>query len=116
MFFILTGARVNLPAIFSSVDQILVLLAIIVVGILSKAVGVFVATKLSGLNTRNSAAFGLFHSARLSLIIAAADISIRLDIISQNVFAMFIILAIISATVSPALGKYILSKKLKSSL
>ncbi len=113
LFFILTGARVNLPAIFSSVDQILVLLVIVVVGIISKAASVFIATKLSGLNTRNSAAFGLFHSARLSLIIAAADISIRLGIISQNIFAMFIILAIISATVSPALGKYILSKNIK---
>jgi len=110
LFFIFTGAKVDLPAVFSSVHGIAVLLAIIAVGMFSKAIGVAVAAKFSGLDLRKSTAFGLFHTARLSLIVAAADISIRLGLIDENLFATLIILAIVSATVAPALGKYILAK------
>jgi CPA2 family monovalent cation:H+ antiporter-2 len=113
LFFIFTGARVNIPAVFAGVSEIAVLFVILAVGILSKAVSVFVVTRLSGQNARRSAAFGLFHSARLSLIIAAADISIRLGFIKEELFAMLVILAVVSATASPALGKYILRNEVK---
>jgi Kef-type K+ transport system membrane component KefB len=81
------------------------------VGMLSKAVSVATATKLSGMDMRKSMAFGLFHTARLSLILAAADISIRLGLIDERIFSIFVILALVSATVAPALGKYTLRKE-----
>ncbi len=110
LFFIFTGAKVNLAAVFSDVNSIAILLSIIAVGLLSKAVSVAVAARLSGLNRKRSVAFGLFHTARLSLILAAADISIGLGLIGEGLFAIFVVLAIVSATVAPALGKYVLSK------
>jgi len=110
LFFIFTGAKVNLPALFSDVHNLTVLLVIVAVGILSKLIGVAFVTKLCGLDVRESVAFGLFHTARLSLIVAAADISIELGVIDENLFAMFIILAIVSAMGAPVLGKYVLRK------
>ena len=111
LFFIFTGAKVNLATVFSDLNNISVLLVVVAVGMLSKVVSVAIAARLSGLDMRKSAAFGLFHTARLSLILAAADISIGLGLIDEALFAIFIILAIISATVAPALGKYIMSGK-----
>jgi len=107
----LTGARVNIPALFSGVQEIAMLLVIVVTGILSKVLGVSIKTRLSGLNVKRSASFGLFHSARLGLIIAAADISIRLGLIKEDLFAMLVVLAVVSATASLALGKYILASE-----
>jgi len=112
LFFILTGAKVNLAAVFANMDNVIVLLVIIAVGVLAKVVSVAITTRLSGVkSTRRNLAFGLFHTARLSLILAAADISIRLGLIGERLFGIFIILAVITSTVAPALGKYILRKE-----
>ena len=112
LFFIFTGAKVNLAAVFANMDNVIVLLVIIAVGVLAKVVSVAITTRLSGVkSTRRNLAFGLFHTARLSLILAAADISIRLGLIGERLFGIFIILAVITSTVAPALGKYILRKE-----
>jgi len=112
LFFIFTGAKVNLVAVFTNMSNVTVLLVIIAVGMLAKVVSVAVATRLSGVKgTRRSLAFGLFHTARLSLILAAADISIRLGLIDERLFSIFVILAVVTSTVAPALGKYVLREK-----
>jgi CPA2 family monovalent cation:H+ antiporter-2 len=111
LFFIFTGAKVNLLAVFSSLDNVTVLLVIIAVGMLAKIVSVAAASRFSGINMRRSLAFGLFHTAMLSLILAMADISIRLGLIGERLFSIFVILALVTSTLAPALGKYILGKK-----
>ena len=114
MFFIFTGSRVDLPGVFSDISNLTVLVALVVAGILSKIIGVGIAARFSGFKIRESIALGLFHSARLSLIIAAADISIRLGFISESLFAMLIILAVVSATIAPALGRRLLRPAARS--
>jgi Kef-type K+ transport system membrane component KefB len=111
LFFIFTGAKVNLLTVFTNLDNITVLLVIIAVGVLAKVVSVAIAGRLSGVNMKRSIAFGLFHTARLSLILAAADISIRLGLIGERLFSVFVILAVVTSTAAPALGKFILGKK-----
>jgi Kef-type K+ transport system membrane component KefB len=111
LFFIFTGAKVNLLTVFTNLDNITVLLVIIAVGVLAKVVSVAIAGRLSGVNMKRSIAFGLFHTARLSLILAAADISIRLGLIGERLFSIFVILAVVTSTAAPALGKFILGKK-----
>jgi CPA2 family monovalent cation:H+ antiporter-2 len=109
LFFIFTGAKVNLLTVFTNLSNVTVLLVIIAVGMLAKALSVTVATRLSGVKSmRRSIAFGLFHTARLSLILAAVDISIRLGLIDERLFSIFVILAVVTSTLAPALGKYVL--------
>jgi Kef-type K+ transport system membrane component KefB len=110
LFFIFTGAKVNLVPVFSSLNNLALLGAIIATGLLAKAVSVTIASRLSGFKMKQSLAFGLFHTARLSLIIAAVDISLKLELIDDNLFSIFIILIVISAILAPSLGKYILAK------
>jgi CPA2 family monovalent cation:H+ antiporter-2 len=111
LFFIFTGAKVNLVTVFANLSNITVLGVIIAAGMLAKVVSVTVASRLSGLNMRRSLAFGLFHTAMLSLILAVADISIRLGLIGERLFSIFVILALVTSTVAPALGKYVLRKE-----
>ncbi len=108
MFFIFIGAKVDLPVLFSNVRNLIILLVIIAVGILSKLIGVGLVAKLSGLSLKKSIACGLFHSARLSLVVAAADIFVELGLVDESLFSMFIILAITSAIMAPVLGRYVL--------
>jgi CPA2 family monovalent cation:H+ antiporter-2 len=112
LFFIFTGAKVNLLTVFTNLSSVTVLLLIIAVGMLAKVLSVAVATRLSGVKSaRRSIAFGLFHTARLSLILAAADISIRLGLIDERLFSIFVILAVVTSTAAPALGKFILRER-----
>jgi len=109
LFFIFIGAKVNLVPVFSNLNNLVILLSIVAVGILSKVIPVAVAGRLIGLKMRLSLAFGFFHTARLSLIIAAVGIALKLELIDDNLFAIFIILAIVSAVFAPSLGKFVLT-------
>ncbi len=108
LFFILVGARADLPVLFSSARDIGILVLIIVVALLSKVIGAAAAAKLIGFKRRESLAFGIFHGGRLSLIIAAAEVSRGLGFIGDTLFASLVILAIVSATAAPTIGKRIL--------
>jgi len=110
LFFILVGAKVNLPVLFSNTHNVGILILIVVAAVLSKAVSVAVATKLIGFKHRESLAFGIFHCARLSLIIAAAEVARELGLIGDSLFASLVILAIVTTTVAPVIGKRILSR------
>ena len=105
LFFILIGAKVNLPTIFLDISNLALLIAIIAAGLLSKLAGVALVAKVGGMTWRYSAILGLFHAARLSLIIAAAEIALRLGLVTEELFGMLIIFAIVSATVVPIISK-----------
>jgi Kef-type K+ transport system membrane component KefB len=109
LFFILVGARINLPAIFSNIKTIEVLMIIIATGILSKTIGVGLISKLTGFNIRESISLGLLHAARMSLIIAAVEIGFEIGLIGEDLFSIFVILAMISVIFTPSVAKHILS-------
>jgi Kef-type K+ transport system membrane component KefB len=109
LFFVITGARVDVPALVSNAGHLRVLAALIVVGIAVKVVAVWAASRWQGLTNQESLAFGLFHSARVSLIIAAAEAGRSIGLLSETTFGMFIVLSIVSALLGPFLGKLVLT-------
>ena len=110
LFFIIVGAKVDLPGIFSNLTNVTLLLVIIVSAIGAKVIGVAVVSRISGFNTCQSLAMGLFHAARLSLIIAAVEIVSDMGLIDANLYSTFILMAVVSAVAGPAVGKAILSR------
>ena len=108
LFFIFTGSKVNLTLLFSNMRNISILLLIICFGIFSKVIGVTLASWLNGLDVKESLSLGFLHSARLSLIIAAAEIGYEMGLLNDNIFSMLILLALTSALISPLVGKKIL--------
>ena len=109
LFFILVGAKVNLSAILSNVKNLEVLAIILFVGIASKVVGVGTASGVAGFSMRESLSMGFLHSARLSLIIAGVEIGSKLGLIDENLFSIFMILAMVSAILCPSVGKHLLA-------
>lgn len=110
LFFILAGSRVNLFKLFATAHDVWVLLVFISAALISKAVGVSIVAGFLGLDRRESIALGCFHCARLSLIIAAAEVSLKLGLVDEGVFASLVVLAVVSGLVAPALGKYSLGR------
>lgn len=114
IFFIFVGSKIDIPSLFSSLDNVLVLVLIVVVGLVAKFVPVTIAARLSGAKLRRSFVFGFLHMARLSLIIAAADIGFSLGLLDNILFSSLMILAVVSAIIGPVFGRIFLHKDIKN--
>jgi len=109
-FFILVGSRIDLPGLFSNLENIRILLIIITIAILSKFISVTLISKAVRFDWRESLSMGFLHTARLSLIIAVAEIGRELELVDENLFSSFMIVAIVTAIIGPVAGKYMLKK------
>jgi Kef-type K+ transport system membrane component KefB/Trk K+ transport system NAD-binding subunit len=101
IFFIMVGVDFNLASLMGS-PQALLLVPLL---LLSALVVKFVPSLIYrlGFSWRKTFAAGTILSARLSLIIAASAIGLRLGVISDSVNAAVILVAIITVVVSPPL-------------
>ncbi len=101
IFFIMVGVRFDLPALFSSSRALLLVPALILVAYVIKFLAVLLYR--FDFSWRHTFAAGAILSSRLSLIIAAAAISLDLGIIDEGTNAAVILVAIVTCTVSPIL-------------
>lgn len=99
IFFIFVGVNFDLPALLASPEALSIAGLILLAAIIVKIIPAFVFRLL--FSWRETFAAGTLLSARLSLIIAASAIGLRLGIISDVTNAMIILIAIITVTFSP---------------
>ncbi|HEV2123702.1 MAG TPA: cation:proton antiporter, partial [Chloroflexota bacterium] len=99
IFFVMVGAQFNLNALTQHAGAILLVPALIAVGAIVKLVPALVF-RLS-FSWRETFAAGALLSARLSLIIAAAAIGVRVGFLDEAVSSAVILVAIVSVTVGP---------------
>lgn len=99
IFFIMVGVDFNLSALLSSQQALLLVPVLLVAAILVKLLpSLLYRLKFSWSQTF---AAGALLSARLSLIIAASAIGLRMGVISESVNAAIILVAIITVTGAP---------------
>jgi Kef-type K+ transport system membrane component KefB/Trk K+ transport system NAD-binding subunit len=99
IFFIMVGVNFNLQALLSSSQALILVPFLVLAAYLVKVVPSLVF-KLN-FTWRESLGAGALLSARLSLIIAASAIGLRLGVISEAINADIILVAIITVTLSP---------------
>ncbi len=101
IFFILVGVDFDLSVLLGSTSSLLLVPLLLLAAILVK----FVPTLLfrASFSWRETLAAGTLLSARLSLIIAASAIGLRLNIISTTVNSAIILVAILTVTLAPVL-------------
>jgi Kef-type K+ transport system membrane component KefB len=99
VFFIMVGVDFNLEALFSSSRALLLVPLLLLASFLVKFLPLLIF-RLS-FNWRETFGAGALLSARLSLIIAASAIGVRLGVISDSVNAAIILIAIITVMVAP---------------
>ncbi len=101
IFFITVGVGFNLSALMESTEAILLVPLLLAAAIIVKLVpSVVFHLRFSW---RQSLAAGSLLSARLSLIIAASAIGLRLELISDSVNTAIILVAVITVMLSPIL-------------
>lgn len=99
IFFIMVGVDFNISALLKSSQAMVLVPLLLTAAILVKILpSLVLRLKFSW---RESLSAGTLLSARLSLIIAASAIGLRLGIISESVNAAIIMVAVISVTVAP---------------
>jgi Kef-type K+ transport system membrane component KefB len=94
-FFAYTGMRTEIGLISGS-ESWLWCLAIIAVATIGKFGGTFVASKLTGLSWRESAGLGVLMNTRGLMELIVLNIGLELKIISPHVFAMMVLMAIVT--------------------
>ncbi len=110
LFFVFTGARIDLGMLFQSAEGIWALSLLIIVGMGANIIGVAIVGLWQRIRTGEAWALGLFHATLTSLTIAAADIASREHLITEQQFSMFVVLAITTAIIGPTIGRLILSR------
>jgi Kef-type K+ transport system membrane component KefB/Trk K+ transport system NAD-binding subunit len=99
IFFIMVGVDFDLTALLSSQQAVLLVPVLLLAAIAVKVLPSFVYR--FKFNWPETFAAGALLSARLSLIIAASAIGLRLGVISEPVNAAIILVAIITVTAAP---------------
>lgn len=99
VFFIMVGVSFNLQALLSSPENLLLALVLLVAAFTVKFLPALFF-KLA-FEWRQSIAAGALLSARLSLIIAASAIALRLGVISDVMNAEIILIAIVTVSIAP---------------
>jgi Kef-type K+ transport system membrane component KefB/Trk K+ transport system NAD-binding subunit len=101
VFFLMVGAKFDLPALLRS-RRTWVLAPVLLLGAyLIKILPAFLFRLR--FSWKESLAGGILLSSRLSLIIAAAGIGLRLGVIDEPTNAAFVLIAAVTATASPVL-------------
>lgn len=94
-FFAFTGMRTQIGLV-SGFDQWLICGLIIVVATAGKFGGAFVSARLTGLNWRDSTALGLLMNTRGLMELIALNIGLDLKVISPTLFAMMVLMALVT--------------------
>ncbi|MGI8891474.1 MAG: monovalent cation:proton antiporter family protein [Chthoniobacterales bacterium] len=106
IFFISVGANFDLRALLSSSSALLLVPILIAAAYTVKFVPALIFLPANG--WRKTFAAGALLSSRLSLIIAASAIALKLELVSPATNSAIILLAIVTCTVSPVLFNKIL--------
>jgi len=105
VFFIGVGIRFDLSAL-GDPASLRATLALIALALLVKVVAAL-PLRLLGLPLRSVLAGGLLLSARLSLIIAVAELGVRLGVIDRPLQSSIVLLAAVSSTLGPMLFRLV---------
>jgi len=114
IFFIVVGVTFDLPALLSSPEALIIAGLLLLAAIIVKLLPSLVFRLL--FSWRETLAAGTLLSARLSLIIAASAIGLRLGIISDVTNAMIILIAIITVTFAPLIFNRIIPSQISGLL
>lgn len=101
VFFIMVGVRFDLAALAGS-GEALILIPILLIALYAlKVVPGLLWVRYFG--WKRAIAGGVLTSARISLMIAAAEIGLRLGVISESVNSTIILMAVLTSSLSPVL-------------
>jgi Kef-type K+ transport system membrane component KefB len=104
MFFAYTGMRTQIGLLSEGSDWLICVL-IVVIATIGKFGGTLLAARFTGLNWRNSAVLGALMNTRGLMELVVLNIGLDLGVISPALFAMMVIMALVTTVVAAPLLK-----------
>lgn len=110
IFFAVAGLKVDLPSIFNPQQPELIFYALLVllIAIFGKMAGAYAGGRLIGLDHWRSLAYGSALNARGAVEIIIATIGFSLGIISQNMYSIIVVMAVVTSLMAPSLLRWAL--------
>jgi Kef-type K+ transport system membrane component KefB/nucleotide-binding universal stress UspA family protein len=109
VFFAIAGLKVNLPQLIEP-TLLLVLLLVIAIATIAKVLGVYIGARLLAKRDHWTALFyGAGLNARGSMEIIVATIGLRLGILSQDMFSIIVVMAVVTSIMAPAMLRWALN-------
>lgn len=107
IFFAVAGLKVHLSSLLSVPETFLVTLLVIGIAMVGKMAGVYAGARLIGRADHWTAVFyGAGLNARGSIGVIIANIGLSLNILSQDMFSVIVVMAIFTSVVSPVLMRW----------
>lgn len=106
-FFALTGLRTEIGLV-TGPEQWLICVVIIAAATLGKFGGTYAAARLTGYDRRLSAALGAMMNTRGLMGLIVLDIGLNMGVISQTLFAMMVLMALVTTMMTAPLLKRLL--------
>ena len=113
IFFTFTGLHTNMGSLGNGIMWVALGL-LLFVSFFGKFVGCFIAAKLSGFKTRQSAAIGIMMNSRALMGLIAANIGREMGAITAPVYCMLVLMCVISTIITaPVLRRLIKGTELE---
>ncbi len=110
IFFAAAGLKVNLAPLLNP-ELLLIGIGFITIATVSKVVGVYVGAKYFGNSDHWTAlSFGAGLNARGAIQIIIATIGLSFNVISQEIFSLIVIMAVVTSIMAPFMLRYTLKK------
>ncbi len=105
-FFAFTGMRTQIGLV-SGFEDWAWCGVIIVIATLGKFGGTYVAARITGLDSRESSSLGILMNTRGLMELIVLNIGLDLQIISPTIFAMMVIMAVVTTMITTPIFRYI---------
>jgi Kef-type K+ transport system membrane component KefB len=107
-FFVSMGCSMELSRLYGAPWALWALLLVIAIGLLSKVLGVWIASNLLGFGPKEGLAMGLLHSGRMSLALAGTELGRAMGIISDPLYSALVLFSLASIIIGPSAGSALL--------
>ncbi|MBK9124832.1 MAG: cation:proton antiporter [Chloroflexi bacterium] len=108
IFFAVAGLKVNAIRLLEP-DLLVLTVLMIVVAIVGKIIGTYLGARyIGGRDHWTSLSFGAGLSARGAIGIIIATVGLSLDILTQDVFSMIVVMSIATSVVAPVMLRWVL--------
>ncbi|OYT26334.1 MAG: hypothetical protein B6U97_04035 [Candidatus Altiarchaeales archaeon ex4484_96] len=113
IFFFMVGAKTDLGVFFQLADKLVFAVFLIIIAVLSKFTGAFIAGKLIGLDNKETVGISFAMITRLAVGLAAANVALENGLIDTSIFSSFVVLATLTTLMTPPLARMFLHREEK---
>jgi Kef-type K+ transport system membrane component KefB len=109
LFFVWIGIQLS-PGIITEPGLLLFAVLVILAAVFGKVIGAYIPSRINGFGGRESLAIGFGMNARGAVELVIAGIALQGALITQELFSIIVVMALVTTIIAPAAMKALLKK------